>query len=178
MYRHNVTRCRPNKIKTKMAIRLSLARKVLFATADTTLYGGAGGIMTSNHGCIKYEAKASIFTVCCISWSRQQLDESLKELTANPRKFGLPSLCVRTSCVKSWRWRMAVVPTVCRLVATNRCTCRVYLIWRRISAESRVFTIGFTVVNNSTENPVSRFFSDCQGKFCYKMEFREFCKGN
>lgn len=71
--------CHCNKIKTKMAVRLSLARKVLFGTVDTTLYGGAGGIMTSNHGCIKYETKASIFTVFCYSWSRQQPDESLQE---------------------------------------------------------------------------------------------------
>lgn len=68
-----------NKIKTKMAVRLSLARKVLFATVDTSLYGGAADIITSNHGCIKYETISSIFTLCGCSWSRQQRDESLPE---------------------------------------------------------------------------------------------------
>lgn len=42
-----------------MAVRLSLALKVLF---PTNLYVGAVTIMTSNHENIKYETKASTFT--------------------------------------------------------------------------------------------------------------------
>lgn len=49
-----------------MAVRLSLGLKVLFATVDTTLYVGAVTIMTSSHENIKYEPKASTFTVLFI----------------------------------------------------------------------------------------------------------------
>lgn len=157
-----------------MAVRQTLALKVLFSCVNPTLSVGNVSIMTSNHNSIKYKSKASIFTVLfIILWA----DSSRMTATHNnskPAQIWMESAaCVMTSCVPCWRWRPAVVRLSCHMMATKHRLCAGYLhsLWRLL-AEHAGLHKGVILFIYSSEKPY-QLEPNCQGKLCCKVEFSD-----
>lgn len=91
-----------------MAVRLSLALKVLFATVAPTLFTGTCTIMTSDHYSIKRESIPSIFTLY-LYFSADHSQMTATHNSSKPAQIWMKSTlrgyvpCVMTSCVNCWR---------------------------------------------------------------------------